>query len=176
MVIYHGEKDSPLNERHTRNFNNTPRRNYNCGGFALRTYSWYLPVRDEDEQEYVFDTTSLETTPHDRLRACVRNILADIIGSRLIHSLDELQEGEEAVAFRLQEDGLEWSDNPDYEWQDFHFMRRKAPNVWLEKCGGREEIRRHTDHEVFDLPWVGIDEELVYDGEIALFAVKIWER
>ena len=35
-----------LNRQKTRNINNTCTSDYNCGGYALRTFSWYLPYDD----------------------------------------------------------------------------------------------------------------------------------
>ena len=35
----------PFNTLGLRNINNTIKRYYNCGGYALGTFSWYWPVR-----------------------------------------------------------------------------------------------------------------------------------
>ena len=42
-----------FNERQTRNEENTEKKDYNCGGYALRTFSWYLPY-EYDEKNYPF--------------------------------------------------------------------------------------------------------------------------
>ena len=33
----------PKNSNHLRNINNTDKFDYNCGGYALGTFSWYTP-------------------------------------------------------------------------------------------------------------------------------------
>ena len=40
-----------LNRERKRNRDNTNLCSYNCGGFALGTYSWYLPYYDFDARE-----------------------------------------------------------------------------------------------------------------------------
>ena len=38
-----------------RNRKNTNREDYNCGGYALQTFSWVLPCEDEDECSELYD-------------------------------------------------------------------------------------------------------------------------
>ena len=38
-----------------RNRKNTEREDYNCGGYALQTFSWILPCEDEDECAELYD-------------------------------------------------------------------------------------------------------------------------
>ena len=165
-----------MNDYHERNFKNTEMPDYNCGGFALRLYNWYCPVPLNISRRDIFDLVDSPLTPEQRLNVCIKTILQEVVGSRLISSVDELQEGEEAVAFRLQEaDGIAASDDPDDMWQDFHFMRRRKDGVWLDKCGSGSLIREHTEDEVLYDPWDSPEGTLVYAGEIALFACRNWE-
>ena len=39
----------PFNFLRNRNVRNTEKRTYNCGGYALGTFSWYCPHRAEDD-------------------------------------------------------------------------------------------------------------------------------
>lgn len=168
---------TPFNENHERNFCNTLPMAYNCGGFALRLYNWYSPILPDTNRSEIFDLIESTYTPEQRLHVCIKAILQEVIGSRLIKSLNELQDGEEAVAFRLQEiEGCEASEDPDDLWQDFHFMRRRKDGVWLDKCGGGTVIRAHAEEEVLSQPWTSPDNTLVYAGEIALFACRNWEE
>ncbi len=42
--IYEKFRNSdPLNSERLRKVNNTPRYYYNCGGYALNCFSWYVP-------------------------------------------------------------------------------------------------------------------------------------
>ena len=40
----------PLNNQKTRNIKNSNRYNYNCGGYALETFSWYCPHTKQDDR------------------------------------------------------------------------------------------------------------------------------
>ena len=50
-----------FNEKQTRNEENTEKKDYNCGGYALKTFSWYLPY-EYDEKDYPF--FSYQHSPH----------------------------------------------------------------------------------------------------------------
>ena len=52
MKILSSRKDF-FNENQTRNEQNTNQSEYNCGGYALKTFSWYTPY-EFDEEEYPF--------------------------------------------------------------------------------------------------------------------------
>lgn len=45
--------EDEFNLSNKRNVRNTPRRTYNCGGFALGCFSWYCPR--EDFFQYAFN-------------------------------------------------------------------------------------------------------------------------
>ena len=47
-------RTDPFNHNGKRNRSNTDTDDYNCGGFALGTYSWYAPYRS-DEQMQIFE-------------------------------------------------------------------------------------------------------------------------
>lgn len=46
---YYKVDHDPLNMRGSRNIRNTDKADYNCGGYALGTFSWYLPSRTREE-------------------------------------------------------------------------------------------------------------------------------
>ena len=43
-------QDDPFNKNNKRNVRNTERNTYNCGGYALGTFSWYCPHDENDEK------------------------------------------------------------------------------------------------------------------------------
>ena len=43
QVISTIKSSDPLNRKKKRNRRNVQMRNYNCGGYALETYNWFLP-------------------------------------------------------------------------------------------------------------------------------------
>jgi hypothetical protein len=131
---------------------NTDAMYFNCGGFALGTYTWYLPITQWAYDNELFDRW-------ENLRYCIGVMLAEFKGRlRKIEELSELRENEYAIAFRLSSDG------------DFHYRKRVKDNLWAEKNGYDVGIRLHEgDDEVLNdcEMWNGR-----YDGEIVLFAMK----
>lgn len=146
----------PFNSNHERNLKNTAKRTYNCAGYALETFSWYLPVPyyDSDELEW-FDWGSFDTMKRHRLSVeFVNQILADFPDARLIDGLEEVDEKTEyAFAFRVGVD-------------DFHFVKRGANHTWYEKRGSSPCIYRISEHDVFNSDW----DDGRYNGPIFLFA------
>ena len=151
-------KDDPFNKNNNRNVRNTPKRNYNCGGYALETFSWYCPHTEEDDNtffgyDYGFDT---QEEAWVKTMYAVSKMILDFEGNlRMIKSLKQLhKDTERVVAFRLSSDG------------DFHYIK-KTKNGWRHKCGASFYIRRMSEHDVFNTKWNGR-----YDGPIILLAIK----
>ena len=150
-------KDDPFNKNNNRNVRNTPKRNYNCGGYALGTFSWYCPHNEEDDTffgyDYSFDT---QEEAWVKTMYAVSKMILDFEGNlRMIKSLNQLHKNtERVVAFRLSSDG------------DFHYIK-KTKNGWRHKCGASYYIRRMSEHDVFNTNWNGR-----YDGPIILLAIK----
>lgn len=142
---------NPLNTDNARNIHNTPKRHYNCAGYALGTFSWYIP-RTRD----VFNSFNFETKAEmkRKTQVSVKNMLKDFPDLRVIHSLDEVQDDEYAILFRHSSDG------------DFHFMKRGKNGAWYHKMGGLSRI--HTESNPFSEVW-----ECRYDGDIVMFAKKL---
>ena len=120
---------------------------YNCGGFALNSLTWYHPSENQD----LYEEWCCEL--YDHIDEMVAQILKDFPNARLIGSLEELQKEEIPVAFRVRED-------------DFHFIKRDKDNVWRHKQGswGVEEL---LEEDVFSESW-----SFGYDSEITWFALK----
>lgn len=144
----------PFNKNNTRNVRNTKKNTYNCGGYALGTFSWYLPCEDDD-----WDCSSIsgEVDMNTRSFMAVQAMLEHFAyrGIRLITNARDVRMGEYAFAFRLSSDG------------DFHFVRRYCNGCWYHKRGGTPWIDKMPKNEVFSEPWCGR-----YDGPIFLFAIQ----
>ena len=151
--IINGFSD-PFNKAKRRNRNNTPTYEYNCGGYALGTYSWYCPC-DREEVDYVLYVYRTKKQEEKILLHCVEVMLREIEGLRKIETLSEVKPDEYAIAFKLGK-----------TWNDFHYRRRGKNGVWYEKCGSNGEIRVVSKEEVLADDWGS------YHGRTIFFAKK----
>ena len=136
--------DDEYNFLRKRNIKNTEKRIYNCGGYALESFSWYIPMLDGVHVCRAEGTT---------IDYCVQAMMIDFPNLRRIQTLDELKENEYAVAFRLS----------DY---DFHYIKRARNGHWFHKMGSSYYISTMKEEVVFSESW-----GRGYDGEIALLAI-----
>ena len=135
--------------------NNTDKWYYNCGGYALSTFKWYLPAASEDAFRRLerlvragkYDE-ALERAVKHMLREFKELVLVD---SRMVYQKKIDYRKFEIIAFR-------WEENPR---GDFHFMKLARNGNWYDKCGSSSRIKRHSYFEVFDT-WGDR-----YDGPIA---------
>lgn len=137
---------------------NTDKSYYNCGGYALSTYRWYLPAPDHASW------AELEATREDGAydlvwELSVANIMSEFPELRLLDSFDvEARHIDykkyEIIAFRWEED----------EYGDFHFMKLGRDGCWYDKRGSARRINKHGYMDIFDI-WYGR-----YDGMIAFFS------
>lgn len=152
-MFYSFEKRDPFNNQNRRNGFNTDRDDYNCGGFALGTYSWYIP--DPDGSWFGFRCYDLDEEDMEEVTVrAVEKMLLDFPDLRVISTLAEIQANEYGIAFRVSSDG------------DFHFCKQFTGNLWYHKPG-RSKIRSITEEEVLSADWYGR-----YDGKLFLFAKK----
>lgn len=135
-----------------RNSENTDQVVYNCGGFALGTFSWYLPQCESAWGCWEDDWSMEEMT--ELTDDCVAVMLDEFPDLREIQYLSEVRHDEYAIAFRLSSDG------------DFHYVRQMHGRTWTHKCGGGE-IQTMTRWEVFNTDWCWR-----YNGPIVLLAKK----
>jgi len=150
-----------LNKKKFRNLDNTPRSEYNCGGYALDTFSWYHPFpRKYHNLWAIIDL--YEGDYSAVLHYTVNHMLKEFRGKlRVIQNLADLQENEEAVAYRIETDGY-----------DFHYVRRKQNGSWYGKKGWTHPIYRYTEEEVFDCESDAWSEGR-YNSEMILFALIV---
>ena len=161
-----------LNRQKTRNVKNTCPSDYNCGGYALRTFSWYLPYDDishSDLAEEMYqngmskEEIELEILQHDL------EVMKEDFPDKLIYikSLDEAAPEDTVIAYRLYikiyDDKDEMCENVD---TDFHF-RVRSNNIWTEKCGSDPILPCTFSEE----PWDN-GGDCIYDSPILYFVLK----
>ena len=146
--------ENPWNNNNERNIRNTDKSQYNCGGYALGLFNWFIPWTEEHDKTIGWDFYHNETEKEEFIRICV-NYMTENLPIRVISSISELKKREYAVAFRLSED-------------DFHFMKRGFNGVWYDKQGWLPFINTHKEKDVLNKKnWYDR-----YDSEIILLAVK----
>ena len=143
----------------------------NCGSFALNVKEWYLSDRDFDNTSIV--CTMLEEGGYNVEEALdyltsinVQQILDDF-GSdiRVITNKDDINKGEELIAYRL---GIFEEEDFPFIDTDFHF-RVKRNGIWMEKCGSTEVKFCELEE---DEEWRNNSGDL-YNGPIIFLAKKI---
>ena len=138
---------------------------YNCGGFALGTFNWYLPYKKYDENiEDIREDDSLDDDGLcDALADYYIEYMERDLGLYEVDNIDDIKEGEHLVAFRAAE-------------YDFHYIRQLSDGTWAQKLGG-SEITQWSIDEVFAPCWECWH---TYGGRVRLLAVpnqiKGWER
>ena len=143
-----------FNFQHKRNISNTERHLYNCAGYALGTFSWYCP--NEEDWEYWGSLDNWDDmTMLMKTSETVQFMLKDFAGRlRLIGSVEEVNDNEYAIAYRLSRDG------------DFHFMKKMA-NGWHHKRGNTDRICVESEDYVLKKIWCDR-----YNGPIVLMAMR----
>ena len=165
MAITNFSLDDKYNKKHLRNARNTSNYIFNCGGYALNTYSWYVPRDDYHKYNsgfYGYDDIDEEMSIEDQEREeqkAILQILSEFFDTRIINNLDELQPDEYAFAFRI-----------GVISNDFHFIKRANNGHWYEKRG-MTPIHRVSKKYVFSAIWNN-SPECQYCGNIFLFAKK----
>lgn len=143
-----------FNVQRKRNINNTERHLYNCAGYALETFSWYCP-NEEDWEYWGYEGDLSSARMFAKTFETVQFMLKDFKGRlRLIGSVDEVQENEYAIAYRISSD------------DDFHFMKKMA-NGWHHKRGNSPSIYIESEDYVLNEIWCDR-----YNGPIALMAMR----
>jgi hypothetical protein len=133
-----------------RTLQNTPKEDYNCGGYALNLYNWFNPY-----WRILLDC-ELQKENINLLNEMVDYMLKHIKGLRKIDTCKNCDIKKEIViAFRVG-------------GSDFHFIKRGQNNVWYSKMGCSSEITRISKKDVFSEKWYNR-----YDSPIILFALKI---
>ena len=129
----------PFNTLGKRNINNTVKRYYNCGGYALGTFSWYWPGRTEEEHDKIMGYAEDEDWDN-ALELAAGAIIRELPGWMVVpfslimerkYSPNEY----EVVAMRFC----------DF---DFHFWKLGRNWNWYDKMGSTKCIHRHAFESV----------------------------
>lgn len=177
------ETQDYYNIKGTRNSNNTDDFEYNCGGYALNTFSWYEPYNvDIDEIEdsiarYIDRGYLKEQIYNILLNKFVKHILKDFKNLRTIRDKSELKEGERLIYFRyffelisdFDDNWIGTEDSYDYIHSDFHF-RFYENGHWYEKNGGGPIHMCDGDDNDGPVWYSGTN---AYDSPIIKFALKL---
>lgn len=123
---------------------------YNCGGFALSTYTWVRPFK--------FVEDNIEMYPYRFDKGLWRLVggLLEQFNIRCVTSFKYISSNEYPVIFRVGSN-------------DFHFMRySKLLDGWVDKMGGSSCINLHKEKEIMREYWYGGR----YDSQIVKLAVR----
>lgn len=129
----------PFNTLGLRNINNTTKRYYNCGGYALGTFSWYWPGRTTEEHDEIMEYAEAEDWDN-ALELAAEAIVDELPGwsivpFELIMKREYSPKDYEVVAMRF----CDW---------DFHFWKLGRNWNWYDKMGPSNWINRHAFEDV----------------------------
>lgn len=129
----------PFNTLGMRNINNTVKRQYNCGGYALGTFSWYWPGRTEEEHDKIMEYAEAEDWDN-ALELAAGAIIRELPGwmvvpFNLVMERKYSPKEYEIVAMRFC----------DF---DFHFWKLGRNWNWYDKMGSTKCIHRHAFEDV----------------------------
>ena len=137
---------------------------YNCGGFALGTFDWYVPYSWYDGCEEVCDLRADidegYIDEYDGVTRIAELFIENMVSlglCRQVNGLEDLEKDEYLVAFRAS-------------YNDFHYARRLSNGRWFHKMG-YSEIQEITLADVLDDYWwknLGC----YYTGKLFFLAVK----
>lgn len=129
----------PFNTLNLRNINNTTKFYYNCGGYALGTFSWYCPGRTRKEYYKIMEYAGTEDW-YNALELAAEAIVNELSGWSIVpfnlvmerkYSLAQY----EVVAMRFSR-------------MDFHFWKLGRNWNWYDKMGEADWINRHAFEDV----------------------------
>lgn len=192
MSNYFSASEDFLNSYKTRNEKNTTEIEYNCGGYALKTFSWFYPydaggrycdILNMSENKTLYGRTDyiIYLLEQEYKKDEIQNILLKndkkFMLSLFHDSLRELEspretlDDEELIAYRicLNIENINYEEyDEDSIYEDFHFLVFRD-GVWKHKPGSREiEIFNGNLYK----PWYS-SSDLIYDGPIIFFAKKV---
>lgn len=148
-------KEDFFNKQNTRNQYNTNEFEYNCGGYALRTFSWWRPFRKgysaysfcQDEYSNGCPTQEID---EKLLNKCVNILLEDFPFLTLVK---EPSFNKRIIAFRIGTYfDFEREDFYCLEDWDFHFkVKEKDSTIWRHKPGNSPIIETDCLNEPWDI-------------------------
>ena len=141
MIAIEERKDY-LNSLGLRNADNTETEDYNCGGEALGTYSFYMPYNGdtEDQEDKIAELIDQEYSREEiymfLLAEYTDFMLSDFPNLRVLSNPTEIKSNERLIYFRIgfELEGLDDEGYYDCVHFDFHY-RYFEDGHWYEKCG-----------------------------------------
>ena len=181
MKIKLSPDEDYLNNKKTRNAQNCEAKEYNCGGFALETYSWYKPFSKNYSAEEVikrslefFRNIHLAPELYEKevkellVRRAIRTMLSNFPNLKKIdvEEAKRLPKERKLIAFRVcfifNESYEELYNKYGYDY-DFHYVVR-LKGSWYEKMGSSSIHKVKFQFE----PWE-YGTGYVYDSRIVFF-------
>lgn len=148
-MFFNYTNSDPKNVLKKRNIKNTEKRNYNCGGYALGTYSWYTPFKK---------ITAINLRNHHMYHAIEKDAVA-----KILTDFPDLQLVEENTIFNKS---VDYTKNEiiafRFSHHDFHFWKISKNGRWYDKMGSSYYINSHKYFDVFE-NWG------TYDGKLYFF-------
>lgn len=176
MFSYDDIQKDWFNRDGKRNSSNTDSDYYNCGGFALSTYSWYKPYSYDRSKivDTIVDLTAEGLSYRDITSIILdefeEQMLEDFPDLKVVSSSYQPKENEDLIAFRIFYYLELEEDNNEYEVEffdyDFHY-RVLREGKWVEKCGGC--LIQEADEPELEPDWEAFD-GYYYDSEIRYYA------
>ena len=116
---------------------------FNCGGFALQTFDWYLPNTWFDMDDGLFTLDEIDDLL-ERAAMDIENDYNEFHGDSFLVQIPHYIAapiGQEVVAFRLDVRPNLDEEDPDDEYaqhyiDDFHFLWRDRNGFWWDNPGG----------------------------------------
>lgn len=137
-MIYNWIGKDELNKKRLRGFETSNRRDYNCGGYALETFNWYVPFKEEEKNELHLFSYRACLSVEEILKVTLKSMIKEFRGNlRVIEKVEDLKEGEYAIAYRVGE-------------RDFHFAKRNSKGKWFHKRGSLGRVETMTKEEVLN--------------------------
>lgn len=168
-IIYNTYIDSSdkdyLNRSNIRNRDNTSFLVYNCGGWALGTFSWWRPFRKETGYQTIGEFCFFNNISDD---SDILHHCAEVIENDCPHlkRVTKWNDDDTIIAFRI---GILWSEEGYISDWDFHFRLKLANGLWTEKSGNND-ITASLDPTKTNAPWeISPVDPLTYDSEIIYF-------
>lgn len=167
------EKYDYLNYKKLRNQYNTNEEAYNCGGYALGTYNWYLPYGCNEEREVVINELIEDGYEKEEIYSYILSKDVDFMLEdfqdrlRIIQDEDQIGNNEVVIAYRIFIEFYYDDNGLICEHTDFHYRVKQGKN-WFEKNGdGPIHKIKETD---INKPWVAACG--TYDSDVILLALK----
>ena len=149
------ELRDPYNVMKKRNIRNTDKEEYNCGGYALGTFGWYM--LGHNKKEYRAFNEALRDEEWVKVKQmAIRTITTELVGWRTGPLAEVMERKFSPVEYEIV--------LMRFHYTDFHFWKLGRNWNWYDKCGRSPYINRHsfidavapTWNDRYDSPIVGL--------------------